>query len=580
MKIVKQMSRSVYPFSYEVKGSFNLGEICPIGAPIEVVPYDEFKAKLAVVLRMATPIAPIMDDLDVEITAHYVPLRLIGNANGDYTNSGYAAGSLLHTFEELIGNGYGNPADWSRTSNQIYTAPTAQWSPASARNAGYTTIGEALGLGLGINGMGTKNVLAYPLYGYNLIYQERFRNQDVEASKTNLAYGSNLYGVSGTPTATTGNDASYNHALSVAYKHGDEYTNGKPSPTKGAAVAIPLGSYAPLVDNGSTYNINTIGTTTLSTNGLMVGSTTTLNTYNRLGVSGGSGSGQRNVVGDGNTTSFTPSGQINKINLVADLTAATAATVNQFIEAYNIQQLLMKDIKGTRYYEIIKNHFGIENDDIRLYIPELLNINRFAINISPVVQQSGANTGTSTTDQNNILGTTGGYSFTANNSDMVHHAFGEYGYIYFLIVIRQKHTYGQGIPKLYLRSKRFDFFWPELGRVGYQKIMNAQLNADETSLTTGVFAYEPAWEELRKVNHNQVFGLLNPTKANSLDYWTLAENLTATPTLGMNFLKENRTNLARALTIADQGPDFIMDAVIYGQKSTLVPVGDIPKLFR
>lgn len=566
MKVINKMSRSVYPFSYEVKGSFNLGEICPIGAPIEVVPYDEFKTKLAIVLRMATPIAPIMDDLDAEITAHFVPLRLIGTSTGDVTLNGQQA-TQTTGFEYLIGNGVGNPADWSRTNNQAATAPTASWNPTTARSKNFTSIGEALGLGLGTGSGSSKNVLAYPLYGYNLIYQERFRNENVETSKTNLSYGSNLYGASGDATDTTGSDATYNHALSVAYKHGDGFTNAVPSPTKGAAVSIPMAGSANVIADGvNLHNIqNPVFTTTagnqgtLRINGVMPSQTMAMITDGGPGVS---------------TTDIT------KTNLIADLSTATAATVNQFIEAYNIQQLLMKDIKGTRYYEIIKNHYGIENDDIRLYIPELLNIRRFAINISPVVQQSGATASTSATDQGNYLGTTGGYSFTADKSDLVNHAFGEFGYIYFLIVIRQKHTYGQGIPKLYERRKRFDFFWPELGRIGYQKINKTRLNASDTDLNNPVYAYEPSWEELRRVNENQVFGFLNPSKNNSLEYWTLADELTATPTLGINFLKENRTNLARALTIADQGPDFIMDAVIYGQKSTLVPIGEMPKLFR
>ena len=238
----------------------------------------------------------------------------------------------------------------------------------------------------------------------------------------------------------------------------------------------------------------------------------------------------------------------------------------------------MNDIKGTRYYEIIKNHYGIENEDIRLYIPELLNYRRFPINISTVVQQSGAASGAgSQTSQNNILGNTGGYSFTGNKGSLVHHAFGEFGYIYFLIVCRQRRTYGQGIPKMYKRSTRFDFFFPELGRIGFDKIDKEELNADETFGTA--FAYAPAWQNLRERGFNQVFGYMNPTKTNALDYWTLAEEFTATPTLSMSFLKEDRSNLARALTIGSQGPDFIMDAMIYGKVSTFVPIGTEPKLF-
>ena len=105
-------------------------------------------------------------------------------------------------------------------------------------------------------------------------------------------------------------------------------------------------------------------------------------------------------------------------------------------------------------------------------------------------------------------------------------------------------------------------------------MLNADITADSG------FAYEPAWEELRRVNEPQAFGFLNPAKANSLDYWTLTDNFTTTPQLEMAFLKENRVNLARALTIGSTGPDFIMDAMIYGKKSTLVPIGSEPKLFN
>ena len=381
------MSRSVFNFKYPVKGSFNLGEICPIGAPIEVVPGDEFKTDIALVIRMATPIAPLMDDLDAEITAHFVPLRLISNANyGDITNAGYIEANSFTNFEKIIANGVGSPNDWFRADNQMYSVPTATWNAAAAKTAGYTTIGEALGLGLGIGTTSVnKDVSAYPLYGYNLIYQERFRNQDVEQIKTSLALGSNLYGASGTPTATTGTDATYNHGLSVAYKHGDYFTNGKPSVVKGQAVPI-LGLTAPVGFMPTTTGTASAGSQAAITSGTNY----TNGVFTQLKM-------------NGNVT------DISGKNVYADLSSATN-TVNEFITAYNVQRLLFNDIKGTRYFDVVKNHYGVENEDIKLYIPQLLNIKRFAINISPVIQQSGSAAATSSTDQGNYLGTTGGYS--------------------------------------------------------------------------------------------------------------------------------------------------------------------------
>lgn len=581
MKFVKNISRSVFKFSYPVQGSFNLGEICPIGAPLEVVPGDEFKANMAMVIRMATPIAPIMGDIDAEITAHFVPLRLIGNSNyGDITFNGnsYKNNNSYKFFEKLISNGLGNPTDWQQTNHELLTAETVKWIPYRARAQQYTTIGEALGLGLGRNTVGLGiDVLAYPLYGYNLIYTERFRNQDVEAYKTDLKRVSNRYGFAGSPEDTA-DDANitgtYNQCLSVAYKHGDYFTNAKPSPQKGGPVELPLGNIAPVkvdLETGSTSNGVKYA---VVFDGDMKDLNNTVNLYNP--------EFQGNI-GVANEADMAQNTYNDTASLYTDLSAATAATINQFIEAYNIQALLMNDIKGTRYFDIIVNHFGIQNEDIKLYIPQLLSYKRIQINISPVVQQSGsAENAGSETQQGNFLGTTGGYSFTPTKGALVSNAFGEFGYIYFLIVARHKRTYGQGIPKLFLRSKRFDFFFPELGRIGYQPILIKELIADAISPHgEDVFGYIPAWEELRRVGFGQTFGFLNPNKDNSLDYWTLTEELPTDsyPTLSMSFLKEDRSNLARALTIGDQGPDFIFDAVIYGTKSTLVPIGTDPRLW-
>lgn len=582
MKFVKNISRSVFKFSYPVQGSFNLGEICPIGAPLEVVPGDEFKANIAMVIRMATPIAPIMGDIDAEITAHFVPLRLIGNANyGDISFNGnsYKNNNSYKFFEKLISNGLGNPTDWQQTNHELLTAEKAKWTPSVARSQNYTTIGEALGLGLGRNTTGLSlDVLAYPLYGYNLIYAERFRNQDVEAYKTDLARVSNRYGFAGSPNDQADDDdykGTYNQCLSVAYKHGDYFTNAKPSPQKGGPVELPLGNLAPVkiatedptaAHSGVSYALTVEGDAK-DQNGVF-------NLYNPS---------YGNDIALANAADFENSEVATLASVYTDLSAATAATINQFIEAYNIQALLMNDVKGTRYFDIIVNHFGIQNEDIKLYIPQLLSYKNIQINISPVVQQSGsAENAGSDTQQGNFLGTTGGYSFTPTKGALVSNAFGEFGYIYFLIVARHKRTYGQGIPKLFLRSKRFDFFFPELGRIGYQPILTKELIADAVSPHgEEVFGYIPAWEEIRRVGFGQTFGFLNPNKDNSLDYWTLTEQLpkTSYPTLSISFLKEDRANLARALTISDQGPDFIFDAVIYGTKSTLVPIGSDPKLW-
>lgn len=556
------MNKSLYQRIIPRKGSWNHGEIVPLGSPLEVTPEDKFIIDVSSVIRMATPIAPIMSAIECDMYAFFVPNRLCSDEEGTEK----ANNKTL--WERIIGNGTGNPADWQQTDKEVYQMTKVAYNPTTAKNNPYTSIGEALGLGVGIGSTSTnKNLSALQLFGYNLIYNESFRDENVEAYKT-LNATSNKYGYAYTTPDDTDDmetyiEQPYNACLSVAYKKADRFTNALPAPQKGPSIALPLGNTAPVIAGQDMTEWGNYGLQFLT------GSNKTNGAYYDLKLFGNGTN--KTSIGTASSSAEGTGSIVDTIfgsNLYTDLTEATAAKITDFVTAFNLQQLLMTDAKGTRYFEILKNHYGSYNPELVLQRPECVGHRHFYINVNQVIQTSGAEAETSGTSQNNILGTTGAYSLTGDKGHLVSQTFHEHGLIYILVVCRHERGYGQGAPKQFERSTRFDWFWPELGNIGYQEIHKSQLDINKMDDGT-IFGYEPAWEELRRIGDAQSFGFMNPAKSNSLDYWNLDENFANMPTLSMSFLKEDREALKRALTIQD-GPDYIGDFAIAVKKETLV----------
>ena len=77
--------------------------------------------------------------------------------------------------------------------------------------------------------------------------------------------------------------------------------------------------------------------------------------------------------------------------MYADLSTATAATINAIRTAFQVQKLLERDARGgTRYTEIIRSHFGVVSPDSRLQRPEYLGGSSVPVNIAPVAQTSAS----------------------------------------------------------------------------------------------------------------------------------------------------------------------------------------------
>ena len=268
-----------------------------------------------------------------------------------------------------------------------------------------------------------------------------------------------------------------------------------------------------------------------------------------------------------------PSGSLLPQNLWANLSASVNSTINDLRFAFQLQKALEKDaLYGSRYWEVLRAHYAVTSPDATLQDPELLGHIKFDINISQVLQTTGF-----TDASNTNLGTPGANSVTANKGHLFTASFVEHGYIIHIAVARQKrHTYSRGLNKMWMRETRFDFYHPVFANIGAQKVLaNEIFPSVASALGGGVFGYQEAWAEYRFLpGYNS--GLLNPYRANSLDYWTLADKYTSVPTLGPTFLKEDRGNLARALVTGVTGPDFIGSFFIKDTVVNPMPLYSIP----
>lgn len=515
------ISRSKFVRKSQHKTSLKIGEITPILLD-EVLPGDTRKIDLGALIRMSTPIAPIMDNIYLDIYAFFVPNRL-----------------TWQHWKEFMGENSSGAGIYSGTAYQIPMFNT--YTPGgSGLGIPVGSIGDHFGLPVhGADASKTSRVSCLPIRGYKLIYNRFFRDQNLIAPLT-----------VNTGDTATGADR-YDSMPLKAAKFSDYFTRSLPYAQKGSPVSIPLGTKAPVYFLNDT-NVSTPSNSNLTLKGSVAGGAKGYDFYAGL-------------------VSSTPVDG----NLFADLTTATAATINQLRFAFQYQKLLEKDsLYGTRYWEILKAHFGVVAPDASLQDPELLGHRRFAINIDQVIQTTGIN---QATPGSNELGETAAVSVTGFSGNIFTKSFTEHGFLHIYVVARHDQTYGQGIERMWSRSLREDYYFPVFANLGAQVVKNKEIYADGSSSDEGVFGYQESWAEYR-FKPSKVTGLLNPSVANSLGYWTLARNLGSLPTLSQSFIEQSNDDLKRVLTTGSNGPDFICDFAFRDIAVRPMPMYSIPGL--
>ena len=537
------MPRSMFDRSTQLKTTFNAGELIPILVD-EVIPGDTFALDTSLTLRMSTPIHPVMDNCNLDIYYFFVPDRL-----------------LWKHWREF--NGENTTGKWVQTTE--YTIPQIK-APTSGWNKG--SIADYFGLPTGIENIEVPHL---PFRAYCLIWNEWFRDQNLQDPAYINLDETTLTGSNGDTYVT---DAQLGGKPLPVNKYHDYFTSALPQPQKGPAVLLPLGDSAPV----DIYGTGAIG---------MRYSGTGENNIQLLGTASGGemrlgankyASGQEIGTSIGNATNSTgaiglsDNAELSGIKGKADLSNATAATINQLRQAFQIQKLFEKDARGgTRYIEIIKSHFGVTSPDARQQRPEYLGGKRIPINMDQVLQ-------TSSTDTTSPQGNTAAFSLTNDISSSFTKSFTEHGYVIGLACVRTEHTYQQGIDRMWSRKRRFDFYWPALANIGEQAILNKEIYAQGTEADEEAFGYQEAWAEYR-YKPSKVTGAMRSTYEQSLDVWHYGDKYDSQPILSDAWIKETKVNIDRTLAVQSSLEDqFIADFYYHIITTRPMPVASIPGL--
>lgn len=526
---MKNIRRSSFKRPFSHKTTFNTGDIVPIYAE-EVLPGDTVKMHTATLCRMSTPINPVMDNAWMDTYYFFIPRRLVWD-----------------NWREFMGE---NVTDaWTETSEK-------QIPQLEAPNGGWTkgTIGEKL---YGIQGRAASVDACYAR-SYALCFNEWFRNQNVTEPAEVSKGDATTAGSNGGDYVT---DLQKGGQMAKAVKYADYFTRALPEPQKGPDIYLPLGTMATVMTAGAENTIPTATRYPMLFRGIATGEKITsewgmLATNENLpyNVFGGvkaktQGSETANVEPDSNTWQ-----EMYPTNLIADLSTASAATINQLRQAFAVQRMYEIDARGgTRYTEILRAHFGVLSPDGRQQRPEYLGGKRIPINITQVIQQSA-------TDATSPQGTAAAYSLTIDNHDDFTKSFDEHGIILGLAVVRTEHSYQQGLDRKFSRKNRTDFYWPSLSNIGEQYIKNKEIYCG-TEDDEDAFGYQEAWAEYRYAN-NKVTGEFNSDYATPLDSWTYADDYNAVPTLSDTWIRETKANVERTLAIQNQDQwhaDFYFD---------------------
>lgn len=518
--------RASFKRDFSLLTTVNEGDLIPIYCD-EVLPADTFKINLNGLVRMSTPLYPVMDNAYMDFYFFFVPCRLLWNH-----------------FQNLMGQN--DSTFWAETVE--YTTPQTT-APSGGWNVG--TLADYFGIPTGVANL---SVNSMPFRAYAKIWNEWFRDENLQQPVTMSNSDATTAG-SNTGTSLSDTEAG-GLPLKVA-KYKDYFTSCLPSPQKGEAVTLPMSG------NAKIKNYEDENLTKYSEYIAYAGRKTSSDQY-KWWETNDKGT-KAYVMQDGNMEY--PAGYIG-----ADLTNVNSATINELRNAIAVQHILERDARtGTRYKEILQGAWGVTSPDARLDRSEYIGGTRMPINVNQVVQ-------TSSTDTTSPQGNTGAYSMSTISREMCTYSATEHGYVIGLAAIRVDHSYQQGLSRMWTRSTRFSYYDPMLANLGEQAVLNQEIYAQGNTADTEVFGYQEAWADYR-YRTNMITSEMRSTYAQSLDAWHYGDKYTALPRLSSDWIKEGTENINRTLAVqSENNHQFICNFYFDQTWTRPMPIYSVPGL--
>lgn len=554
--------RSRFDRSFVRKMTFNEGKLVPFFVD-EVLPGDTISLTVRDFCRLATPVAPFMDNLYLDKFFFFVPNRLVWEHWQNFC------------FER-------EDPDVSTD----YVVPTCTLAGGTVGENGIGSLWDYFALPTGLTKALSVNALPFRMY--YLIWNEWFRDENlqkpvkIDKSDTNAVFKADRITDQPSWIFSSGTNYVNGFALAPRGKRFDYFTSALPFQQKGPGVSIGLAGTAPIVDPSPlsdyflTSNSNQLaavasyGGDASSSGGRRVAFGSDTISFNRVSDSNWSSVGgfAGNESGKVNVHAYSGSNLLTKSSYV-DLDSSSIFTISSLRIAFQMQKFYERLARGgSRYTEVLTSFFGVVSPDSRLQRPEYLGGSSKMMNINPVAQTSSTG---DVTPQGNLAA----YGVSASKYHAFTKSFVEHGYIIGLLEVRADLTYQQGINKMWLRSSVYDFYWPTFAHLSEQAIKNVEIYAQGTADDEGVFGYQERYAEYR-YHPSEICGHFRSTYTKPLDVWHLSQKFDSLPTLSDQFIQD-KPPVERVIATKNY-PHFLIDIGFKYHTTRAMPMYGIPGL--
>lgn len=536
-------SRTRFNRDQTILTTFDSGRLIPFYVD-EVLPGDTFNVNTSAIIRMSTPKYPVMDDAFIDFYYFYCPNRI-----------------LWDNFKQFMGEVEQTP--WMPT--KTYKVPQIKINGTKESRLPYEgSILDYMGVPTKVEGKFEVNAL--PIRAYVKIWNEFFRDENVDNAAVIKTDDADV-------TYEDSSNESVDQVLKVAYKGGrclpvnkfhDYFTSCLPYPQRGPAVPMPMTGNAPLkLGDISGKPIQSLETG----NGpeMVIGISQNQNTPGSLAYT--KQTNQKVMEFTGKKDGEIGAGGF----LYTDLSAVTAATINDLRKAVAVQQYYEALARGgSRYREQVQALWNVVISDKTVQIPEYLGGGRYHININQIVQTAE--------NDNTPLGETGAMSVTPINESSFTKSFEEHGFVIGVCCVRHNRSYQQGLERFWSREDRLDYYVPQFANLGEQPVKKKEIMLTGTETDEETFGYQEAWADYR-MKPNRVSGLMRSNATGTLDFWHYADKYSTVPTLSQGWMEEGKNEIARTLVIQNE-PQFFGAIRVANKTTRRMPLYSVPGLYK